>query len=307
MRPGRRTRRTLRPMLVLAIAMLLGACSLAESATTGSTEATPTEAVAETSEPPRLENFDPALFDESSTTINNQWWPLTPGTQFVYEGTSVENEEKIEHRLIVTVTDLTKEIAGVRTLVIMEQDYQNDRLVEAELAFFAQDRDGNVWHFGQYRETYDETEFVGGRVFVQGIPEGARAGIMVQADPRPNTPDYSQGYGPPPYNWTDRARVAELGAKASVAYGSFDDVLVIEEFNAEEPGAFQLKYYARGVGLVQVGWRGNDPNQEELELVDVVKLEGDALAEARDKALELEKRAYLYASTPPVEVLKTGN
>lgn len=307
MRSGRRTRRTLRPMLALAVAMLLAACSLAESASTGSTEATPTDAAAEMSEPPRLENFDPALFDESSTTIDNQWWPLAPGTQFVYEGTSVENEETIDHRLIVTVTDLTKEIAGVRTLVIMEQDYQNDRLVEAELAFFAQDRDGNVWHFGQYRETYDEQEFVGGRVFVQGIPEGARAGIMVQGDPRPNTPDYSQGYGPPPYNWTDRARVSELGAKASVAYGSFDDVLVIEEFNLEEPGASQLKYYARGVGVVQVGWRGNDPNQEELELVDVVKLEGGALAAAREKALELEKRAYLYASLPPAEVLESSN
>lgn len=307
MRSGRRTRRPLRPMFVLIVALLLGACSLAESATTGSTEATPTEAVAETSEPLRLENFDPALFDESSTTIDNQWWPLTPGTQFIYEGFSIENGEKVAHRIVFTVTDLTKEIAGVRTLVIFDRDYQDDRLVEAELTFFAQDREGNVWHFGQYRETYDETEFVGGRVWLQEYTEGARAGIMVQADPRPNTPDYSQGYAPTPFNWTDRARVAELGAKASVAYGSFDDVLVIEEFNAEEPGAFQLKYYARGVGLVQVGWRGSDPNQEELELVEIVKLEGDALAEVRAEALELEARAYLYGRTPPAEVLKTGN
>jgi hypothetical protein len=92
-----------------------------------------------------------------------------------------------------------------------------------------------------------------------------------------------------------------MGQANTVEYGSFDDVLVIEEFNAEEPGALQLKYYARGVGNVRVGWRGDDSQQETLELVEVIQLDPEALAEVRAEALALETRAYVYAQTPPAE------
>ncbi len=34
------------------------------------------------------------------------------------------------------------------------------------------------------------------------------------------------------------------------------------------PGAFQLKYYARGVGNISIGWTGDDPNKETMDLVD---------------------------------------
>jgi hypothetical protein len=249
-----------------------------------------------------LEEFDAADFDQDSIDVDNQWWPLTARTQYVYEGFTVEDGDEIPHRIVFTVTDLTKEINGVRTVVVYERDFSDDLLEEAELAFFAQDREGNVWHFGQYRETYDEVEFVGGRVWLVGYTDGAQAGIMMHADPQAGSPDYSQGYAPAPFNWTDRARVDEVGAETSVAYGDYDDVLVIEEYNDEEPGAFQLKYYASGVGNVRVGWRGDDSQQEELELVDVIQLEGDALAAARDEALQLEARAYSYALTAPAEI-----
>lgn len=252
-----------------------------------------------------FETLDPAHFDETSTTIDNQWWPLAPATQYVYEGFTVEDGEEISHRIVFTITDLTKEIAGVRTVVIYDQDYTEGVLKESELAFFAQDRDGNVWHFGQYSETYDGTEFVGGSVWLIGYTEGARAGIMMPADPQQGDPDYSQGFAPAPFNWTDRARVVEVGAKTTVAYGSYDDVLVIEEYNDEEPEAFQLKYYAPGVGNVRIGWRGDDTQQEEMELVDVIELQGEALDEMRDQALELEARASAYGNTEPVETRPT--
>jgi len=250
----------------------------------------------------QLEDFDAANFDETSTTIDNEWWPLTPGTQFVYEGYTTEDGEEIPHRVVFTVTHLTKEIEGVRTVVAFDRDYSDDRLEEAELAFFAQDVDGNVWHFGQYRETYDELEFVGGRVWLIGLPDGARAGIMMQADPQPGGEDYSQGYAPPPFNWTDRARVDAVGEQTTTALATYNDVLVIEEYNQEEPGAFQLKYYARGVGNVRVGWRGDDPQEEELELVELKTLTGSDLDELRAEALDLETRGYMYSQTMPAEL-----
>ncbi len=248
-----------------------------------------------------LADFDPDNFDDP-TTIDNKWFPLIPGTQFVYEGFTVdENGEEIPHEIVFTVTDLTKEIGGVRSVVILDQDLSDGELEEAELTFFAQDNDGNVWHLGQYSETYDpETgEFIGGIAFLVGHLKGARAGIMMLAEPKLGTPSYSQGFAPPPINFTDRGQVFEVGQKISVPFGDFKDVLVIKETNEEEPDAFQLKYYAASVGNIRIG--GEDVQQETLELVDVVQLSPKELAEVRDKALELEERANVYGSTPPAE------
>ena len=41
------------------------------------------------------------------------------------------------------------------------------------------------------------------------------------------------------------------------------------EFERNKPGAYQLKYYAPGVGDVRVGWRG--PEEEEKEGLELVK------------------------------------
>ena len=77
---------------------------------------------------------------------------------------------------------------------------------------------------------------------------------------------------------------------------------MIAESSKEELDAHQLKYYARGVGNVRVGWRGKgEKTRETLELVEVVKLGPEDLAKARAEALELEKRAYTYGRTPPAE------
>ncbi len=81
---------------------------------------------------------------------------------------------------------------------------------------------------------------------------------------------------------------------------------VVEEFSREEPDAFQLKYYARGVGNVRVGWRGADATKETLGLVEVIQLNPEELTQVRAQVLELEKRAYerskeVYAQTSPAE------
>ena len=296
-------------MVVPAVAVLLlsaWACRNAQSAKDNSADETPSGAASDGEGFPEEEfqdllEIDPNNFG-NSTVIDNEWWPLEPGTRLVYEGFTVENGEKVSHRVVDTVTDLTKVINGVRTVVSWERDFRGDELIESEIAFHAQDNDGNVWHLGQLRETYDEVEFSGSRVWFVGVPEGAKAGIRMQADPQLGTPSYSQGYAPAPFNWTDRARVYQLGQKTSVAAGSYDDVLVIEEADQETPaGAYQLKYYARGVGVVRIGFLGDDPEQEEMELVEIVQLSPEELAEARAEALRIEERAYMYGLTSPAE------
>jgi len=200
-----------------------------------------------------------------------------------------------------------KVVGGVRNVVIWDRDYTGGELVEAELAFFAQDNDGNVWHTGEYPEEYENGKVVKTPAWIAGV-KGASAGFEMKAHPHLGTPSYAQGYAPPPVNWTDRAQVYRTGQKTCVPLRCYLNVLVTREFNSDEPGRSQLKYYASGVGNVRVGWLGRkETDKEALVLADLVHLGPQALAKVRTEALKLEKRAYrtkkdVYGRTPPAEL-----
>jgi hypothetical protein len=258
------------------------------------------------------EDFERARFDDP-THIDNKWLPLRPGTQLVYEGSAIVDEEgRQPRRVVTTVTDLSKVIDGVRTLVIWERDFTAGELSEPELAFFAQDNAGNVWLVGEYPEEYENGKFDKAPAWISG-QKGARAGITMPAEPQLGTPDYAQGFAPPPVDFTDRARVYKTHQKSCTPVECYQNVLVTEEFNPTEPGASQLKYYALGVGNVQVGWRGKKEEEKEtLELVDLNDLSPEALAKVRKKALAMDGRAYersseVYRKTPQAQhTLRVG-
>jgi hypothetical protein len=255
-----------------------------------------------------VKDFERAQFDDP-THINNRWMPLKPGTQRVYEGSAILDGEKQRstRRVVSTVTNLGKVIAGVQTLVIWERDYTAGELGESEIAFFAQDNAGNVWLLGEYPEEYENRKFVEAPVWIAGQKD-ARAGIAMLADPRLGRTDYSQGFAPPPADFTDRARIYEMGQQTCTPVDCYKNVLVSEEFNPDEPGAYQLKYYASEVGNVRVGWRGaKEEEKETLALVIQKRLSPQELANARSEAMELDKRAYerreLYRKLQPAKPL----
>ncbi|MEA2791527.1 MAG: hypothetical protein QOG73_3933 [Acetobacteraceae bacterium] len=238
-----------------------------------------------------------------SNIVDNKWAPMKPGTRWTYEGTSREDDGKIvPHRIIVTVTDLTKTLGGIRTVVSYDLDYSDGELVEAELAFYAQDNFGNVWQFGEYPEEYEDGKFIKAPTWIHGL-RGARAGIMMPADPQTGKEGFSEGWGPA-VGWKDRGIVYQIGQKVIVPAGVFEGVLVIKESATGEKDAEQLKYYASGTGNVRTGWLGSAAQATEtLELVKVEQLDRRALLEVSQKALQLEKAAYkrskdVYSKTP---------
>ncbi len=272
-----------------------------------STGATPYASAAPFAEtidwPNQLEDIGAASFSDPMT-IDNTWFPLTPGTQFVYEGFSEEAGTRTAHRFVLTITDLTKTIMDVPTVVVWDQDFSDGELVEAEIALFAQADDGNVWHFGQYPEVYEQGEVVESPAWVAGIA-GARPGITIKEEPVLGGPSYSQGWSPV-VPWTDRARVGQVGVQDCVPHGCYQDMIVTEEFSREEPSAFQLKFYAPGVGNTRVDFTGADATREQLELVSVTQLDAAGLTEARTAVSELERSAAthsraVWALTPPAQ------
>jgi hypothetical protein len=257
-----------------------------------------------------FEDFNPQAFDRS-TQITNEWMPLKPGTRFVYEGITVEDDgTAVPHRVVINVTGLTKVIGGVASVVTWDLDYSDGALVEAELAFFAQDNEGTVWRMGEYPEEYEDGKFVKSPAWIHGI-EKAVAGIEMRAKPLPGTASYSQGWGPG-VGFTDRGQVDQTGQKYKGRVRSYDDALVIAEVSGAEKDAQQLKYFARGVGNVGVAWRGKgEKTKETLDLVKVEKLSPADLAEVHAEALKLEKNAYkvsknVYAQTAPAQATPVG-
>ena len=256
-------------------------------------------------------DFQRAKFDKSSTHITNEWLPLRPGLQLTYKGSAIPEGEKtrVKRRVVSTVTDLSKFIDGVRTLVIWEKDYTAGKLGESEIAFFAQDKAGNVWLLGEYPEEYENGKVVDAPTWISG-QKGARAGIAMLANPKVGSADYAQGFAPAPVEFKDRARVYKKGQKTCVPVKCYRDVLVIEEFEKGVAGVLHLKYYAPNVGLVRVGWRGaKEVEKETLALVKRQQLGTKALSKADKEALRLDKNAYkrsaeVYGKTPQAKPLK---
>ena len=286
--------------LTVAVALLVSACSEPK-------EVEPFQGgVGKPSAPPvaTITDFDPANFSDP-TRIDNKYLPFRPGTVLTDQGSAYDGKTKVEHGQVLTVTDLTKVIAGVRTVAVWTTYYNEGKFAEDELAFYAQDDIGNVWYFGEYPEEFDEGKFTGAPdTWFAGL-EGAKPGIFMRAAPAEGQSEYLQGSAPS-IDFADRAKVFQTGQKTCVPVGCYQNVLVTEEWNPEEPGRLQLKYYAAGVGEVRVGWRGSkETEKEELALSKVEHLTGAALTAARQRALKLEERAYkvskVYRQTPPSE------
>ena len=199
---------------------------------------------------------DPADF---TTQIDNPYLPLVPGRRWVYRGRSDEGEE----RDVVEVTRRTREVMGVRTVVVRDRVWLEDELLEDTFDWYAQDRNGNVWYFGEETKEFDH-----GRVSTEGSWEagvdGAEPGIAVPAHPEVGD-RYRQEYLPGVAE--DMVEVLSVDERAQVPAGAFDHLLMTKDFTPLEPDVVEHKYYARGIGVVsEVVVQGGS---ERVELVSV--------------------------------------
>jgi hypothetical protein len=234
------------------------------------------------------DQFDSTNFRQS-TVINNAWLPLETGTRFVWQGTSVaEDGDELLHSAVFAVTDLTREIAGVETVVCWQQDFVNDALETAGIVFIAQHDDGTVWRLGQYAEEYDAGLRIAAACWIHGINERS-AEIMMLPAPEAGTTIFSAKWARSVV-WTDRGVVFQVGQETTVPFGAFTDVLVINEALNDAPGVERLTYFARGVGQVRLGWRGAPTHRKVLELIRIEQLGAEELAWVRQEVLKLEER-----------------
>jgi hypothetical protein len=190
--------------------------------------------------------IDPAEF---TTKVVNEYFPLKPGTTFVYEGHIERGQMSVTHQ--------TKKVMGVECIVVDHREWEGDKLIEGTYDWFAQDKEGTVWYFGEDTKEYENGKVVSTKGSWEAGVDGAKPGIIMQAHPKVGQ-TYRQEY----YKGEaeDMAKVQSLNDSVTVPYGSFDHVLVTKEWTPLEPSYHEHKYYARGVGHVYGGG---------LELVEV--------------------------------------
>jgi hypothetical protein len=186
--------------------------------------------------------LDPADF---TTKIDNPYWPMQPGTRWVYRETGGDGPP---NRVVVTVTDFTKRVrAGIVARIVHDRVTQAGRLVEDTMDWYAQDGDGNVWYLGEDTREYEDYTKVSTKGSWEAGIDGAQPGVIVPAHPRVGMA-YRQEHRAGTAE--DRARVLALDERVEVPVGSFDQVLMTRDWTPLEPDVVEHKFYARGTGPV---------------------------------------------------------
>jgi len=204
-------------------------------------------------------HIDPADF---GPRVDNPWFPLTPGRILVYTGTK-DGRKALD---LFVATARTRVIDGVRTRVVEDRLYLDNVLEERTSDYYAQDRCGNVWYFGEDTATLDRRGHV---VDTEGTwhagVDGAQPGVFMQAHPqlgRRFRQEWYRGQA------EDVFKVIDRSARVTVPYGSFRHALRTAEWTALEPEVLDNKFYVRGVGEVaEVSVKGP---RETLRLVEIV-------------------------------------
>jgi hypothetical protein len=244
--------------------------------------------------------FDPDDFPDTPN-IDNPYWPLVPGTVFLY---FAEAEDGCEWNL-VQVTYATKEIAEIDTVVVLDMewldedddcdeveydldDYDpltprntenfpgNGWLTESTLDWYAQDDDGNIWYLGEYTLSFDWDDCEGATIvtdFGLGCTDGsfeagvndAEAGIVMMANPTKGT-RYQQEY--------DEGNAEDWGKVLNFIKIDDTECLKTKEWTPLERGAIEHKYYCPEDGLLLIEGVSGGPKVW-TELVDTDTYEDD--------------------------------
>jgi hypothetical protein len=172
--------------------------------------------------------------------INNKYFTLKPGTKFMYRNKA--GTERIE----VSVTDQTRKVMGVTARGVRVTEWRNDRLKEDTTDWYAQDKAGNVWYFGESVNNYRDGKLVHQWGSWEAGTDGAKPGIIMQADPKVGQTYRQEHY---PGQAEDMGTVIAINTKVTVPYGTLDNCLQVQDWSRLEAGR-ENKYYCPDIAFL---------------------------------------------------------
>jgi hypothetical protein len=236
------------PLSVIAAALAIAACGGDDGGSDSAGNTLP-----QGSEPVEI---DPADF---TTKIDNPYWPMTPSSRWVYSETDSEGTRQ---RVVVTVTDRTKQIAnGVEARVVHDVVTEGGQPVEVTDDWYAQDSAGNIWYMGEDTAEYENGKVVSRKGSFEAGVDGAQPGIIMPADPQVGMTFRQEYYAG---EAEDQGEIVLLGQQAEVPAGHYVDVVMTKDTNPLEPKVLEFKFYAPDVGPVLAVSVSGGSDREEL-------------------------------------------
>ena len=275
------------PILAAAVTMLCAAAlpSGCDSGNESQEQARPNRT--------EIPQFDPSNF--AKRVGANKWLPLKPGTQWVRQGRTDVGHRRLPHRVVSTVTDVYKQVAGVQAVAVLDQDIDGGEIAQQSIDFFAEDKQGNVWDLGSYAEGYEGGRFANvDDAWVSGV-KGGKPGIVMLGDARKGTPQYYVAR--PPGEEADVAQVVRTGESWCVPFKCYKNVVVVREGKADNPDN-EFKYFAPGVGQIDNEPRSASRHRDVEDLYNLTQLTPQGLAELSAEALKLDRSSRVR--TPEV-------
>ena len=124
-------------------------------------------------------NLNPADF---SADITNAYWPMKPGTRWVYR--NVEEGNPPQDIVVVATTETKKLANGITARVVRDTARSKGQLVEDTIDWYAQDKAGNVWYMGEQTAEYENGKVSSRAGSWEAGKDGAMPGIMLPAQPQ---------------------------------------------------------------------------------------------------------------------------
>ena len=241
--------------IAIALGVLATAFPVAAWGGNGSTlGACPEIPLPQGSEPVSL---DPANF---TTEIDNLYWPMKPGSRWVYRETTPQGSRA---RVVVKVTTKTKLIAnGIRARVVSDVVSEDGKPVEVTQDWYAQDCGGNIWYLGEKTAEYENGKVVSREGSWEAGVDGAQPGIALPARPQVGMTyrqEYYAGHA------EDAGEVFSRDEQVQVPAGHFGDIVMTKDTTALQPRVLEYKFYARGVGpVLELGISGGSDRADLL-------------------------------------------
>lgn len=214
-----------------------------------------------------LPAFNPANF-VNGAPVDNPYFPLIPGSMWVYEGEEEDDGEVISLRIESTVQYYRRSVLGFDAVVVRVRDIEDGEVKEETFDYYLQDIFGNVWYVGEDVTEFDDdgNPFPGSGAWIAG-ENGALPGFIMPVDKTVGF-NYFQEFAPGIA--LDEGTTFAFGGILDIDFGLFMDALQVLETNSLNPDDMEFKHYVPGYGLALIE-EGLDENLEEpsaiLELV----------------------------------------
>lgn len=279
--------------------VVLGAWGLLSATAGCSTASTDSTASDNSGDAGTRIEFDPANFVDP-TLDTNLYHPLKPGTQWVYGGTTLVGGREVPHGVIVTITDVIREIDGVETVAMLSESTDSGEIAQAGMDYMALDSEGNVWILGGYTEDYEGGQYTNTEDAWLGEGKEQSVGVLVPGVVQKDTPRWFIAGAPGEAG--SIGEPVDTDASACVEFDCFDGVHIIMEGEVGAPDN-EHKFYAPGVGVVKNVPLDASLHKDRFELLNFTQLSPTGLTDASGTVLDLEDHAretapHVFASGP---------